>query len=137
MAIVESMGYGLRCDFPGCDTSTGDLGDYAFWGDVSHAIDEWVDSDGLHDKTLGTYCSEHVIWDEETDGWAPMQDTIETRIRFANQRIQQRIDRFERQALRRVDQRCEDMKRMAEARWWSRAIPLLPPRIILSLDVPF
>ena len=137
MSVKEQMGYALECDFPGCDVKTQDLGDYAFWSDLSHAIDEWVDSDGFYDDKLGAYCHHHVEWDEEADERVPMQDTIETRIRFANQRILRHIERLERQALRRLDQLCVDMEESADQRWWDRAAPLLPRHMTSIMAVPF
>lgn len=137
MSVREQMGYALQCDFPGCDVETQDLGDYAFWSDLSHAIDEWVDSDGFYDEKLGAYCHTHTVWDEDGDERAPMQDTIETRVWFANQRIRVRIDQLEREALRRLDRLCVDMEESTDRRFRERAAPLLLGHLLWLHEVPF
>ncbi|ONI62656.1 hypothetical protein CSIV_14370 [Microbacterium sp. CSI-V] len=114
MSVKEQMGYALVCDFPGCGTSTSDLGDYAFWGDISAAVDEWNDAQG-YSGDLGDYCYEHTVWsamdeDDEDDERVPMLYTIENLLVLAERRIRERIDVSTRYAMLRHERRCEAMR---------------------------
>ncbi|MBQ9917855.1 MAG: hypothetical protein IJO71_11740 [Microbacterium sp.] len=120
MSVKEQMGYALVCDFPGCGTSTSDLGDYAFWGDIGAAVDEWNDAQG-YSGDLGHYCYEHTVWsatdeDDEIDERVPMLYTIENLFVLAERRIADRIASSERLALMRHGDRCREMEGRQGAR---------------------
>lgn len=71
MSIKSAPFYTIVCDYPGCGTDTGDLGEYAAWSDLSQAVEEWESSDclvvenGPDDKRF--YCREHTIWNPDED----------------------------------------------------------------------
>jgi len=133
VSVKQQMGYALQCDFPDCDVETRDLGDYAFWGDIDSAIDEWRDHDGFYDDERGAYCFQHVTWDEDGEKH-PMQDTLEVRFMLARRRIEDRIDASARRARIELDRRCRRMEQRADARWRQGAARFLPLKMI---DVPF
>lgn len=114
MSVREQMGYALVCDFPGCGVETRDLGDYAFWGDIGAAVDEWSDHDGYSGE-LGDFCYEHTVWaavDEDEDAdekRVPMEYSIENLFVLAERRIAERIESATRRALQRHGDRCRDM----------------------------
>lgn len=106
MSVKEQMGYAIVCDFPGCGTETGDLGDYAFWGDVGAAVDEWSNADG-YSGDLGDYCEEHTVWvscegDDGIEERAPMLPTLANLFALADRRAARRIELAERRALMRL-----------------------------------
>lgn len=117
MSVIESMGYALRCDFPGCDVKTGDIGEYSFWGDVSDAREEWDSADG-YTGPEGDYCPGHTIWtgddDENDPERRPLLWSLDALFLLAERRIADRIDFLTRIALYRVDRRCEDWRRRDE-----------------------
>ena len=127
MSVKEQMGYALVCDFPGCGTETGDVGEYAFWGDLGDAIEEWRDADGVSDES-GTFCAEHTVWSEPDehgdDERVGMPYTIENLFVLAERHVAEVIERATRNALIRqgdLSRRMEsnNARRMSslERRW--------------------
>ncbi|RKN67687.1 hypothetical protein D7252_08870 [Microbacterium sp. CGR2] len=120
MAVKERMGYAIECDFPDCGTSTQDLGDYAFWGSLEDAVQEWVDHDGYADD-LGYYCHGHTVWnDSEEEGIeerVPMPYSIDTLFDLAERRIASKIDYLTRNALYNHGNRVRDLASRQAARY--------------------
>lgn len=132
MSVLESVGYMLHCDFPGCGFETRDISDeFSSWTDLDYAIEEWRDADGYHGSD-GTYCRTHTIWVEDEDGdrdeIAPMPYTIASLFVLAERRLAERIENAARLARVRHDQRIRSwdlrdasIERMIGGRW--RALP--------------
>lgn len=119
MTVKEQMGYAIECDFPECGTSTQDLGDYAFWGRIDDALDEWNDHDGCAGD-LGYYCHEHTVWAENEDGdesRVPMLPTIENLFLLAERRIARKIDYATSNALYAHGNRVRDLASRQSARF--------------------
>lgn len=135
MSVREQMGYALRCDFPGCGVETGDLGDYAFWGSIADAVDEWVDHDGISDEN-GTYCAEHTTWSEPDengdDERIGMQPTLANLFVLAERRIAATIERRTYWALQRHGDRVRRAAHEADVRH-RRALT----RLGITWEVPF
>lgn len=51
--------YEIVCDEPGCETKTGDLGEFSCWMDEGQAIDDWINSDGQIDGDRA-FCHKHT-----------------------------------------------------------------------------
>lgn len=114
MGVHESIGYMLRCDFPGCDFATEDMNtEYSSWTDRSYAIDEWREGDGYVGDE-GVFCPTHTIWADEDDdgdreGIVPMPYSIDSLFVLAERRIRDRIENAARIARVRLDQRCRTL----------------------------
>lgn len=59
--IREMTGYQVVCDGPDCKYNTGDLGEYAFWGDRSYAEEDWTDGDMQLTSDGKHFCDEHRV----------------------------------------------------------------------------
>ncbi|QYC54399.1 hypothetical protein SEA_PICKLES13_64 [Microbacterium phage Pickles13] len=109
MGVHESIGYMLRCDFPGCDFATEDMNtEYSSWTDRGYAIDEWREGDGYVGPE-GVFCPTHTIWttdefDERVE-IVPMPYTIDSLFVLAERRIDERIENAARLARVRHYQR--------------------------------
>lgn len=114
MGVHESIGYRLRCDFPGCEFDTESMNDeYSSWTDRSYAIDEWREGDGYVGPE-GVFCPTHTIWADEDDdgdreGIVPMPYTIDSLFVLAERRIADRIENAARIARVRLDSRCRSL----------------------------
>lgn len=113
MGVHQSIGYMLRCDFPGCDFATEDMNtEYSSWTDRGYAIDEWREGDGYVGDE-GVFCPTHTTWaDEDEDGdregIVPMPYSIDSLFVLAERRIADRIENAARIARVRLDQRCRE-----------------------------
>lgn len=111
--IVQQMGYAIQCDYPGCDANTQDLGEYAFWGTLGDAIEEWQSSDWYYGEGDRAACGEHIIWNPDDDGdevIIPLEPGLEAEFFLANRRTQRRIDASVQRAEGRLYQITVDAK---------------------------
>lgn len=112
MSVKSALFYSIECDYPDCTYCTQDIGEYSSWMDVSTAIEEWQDADGLvvengpDDKRF--YCWNHCMWDEEADERVPLPEGIEGEFILAERRIQYAIYAATERALTRHLKRCSD-----------------------------
>lgn len=76
MSVREKTFYGVECDWPDCGFIAGDEGEYQWWAEQDHAIEQagewdwWMGADGAHH-----YCSGHpTLWASDRDD---LGDTLE------------------------------------------------------------
>lgn len=113
MGVIESIGFALRCDFPGCSVATEDIGDYSSWAALSSAAEEWRDCGGYLGPE-GSYCSTHTIATEDDDtdpGLAPLLYSLDALFLLAERRIAARIEHSARLARYRHERRCDEWAR--------------------------
>ncbi|MFD5864390.1 hypothetical protein ACFWGP_05530 [Agromyces sp. NPDC127015] len=84
--------YWLVCDYPGCNRSSTEDGDYAAFDSIDFAKRDARENEWVITTLLDHFCVEHTIEDEETGERSPMPDTFEARvdaiIRNADERLE-------------------------------------------------
>lgn len=115
MSVQTTLGYSIRCDFPGCGITTGDIGEYGAYNTLEDAIDDWVDaSDGVFTEQ-GATCSEHSTWTGDGER-VSMPPTLDSMFAVATARVDELIAARARFASYRVDM-LVDMAQVRADKW--------------------
>lgn len=87
MSIRSQPYYWIECDYPGCNASAQESGDFAAWSDVDAAMEEASNSEWLIIEGGGEYCEHHTVdGPDDEDGEPtiiPAPNTFEWRLQEA------------------------------------------------------